>query len=142
MSVNHSARSRGHNRDIFSIFFNMKVCYVFLLESPHRSDSNEYKQYTIFNLKKKKITLNYPKSAAVGFFLGTQEQVQNSRGKPAISVRATEVLLYMYILFCLQRTRCCLVLIFFAEKCVEIIKVPHISYAKNGSVFHSVQLKL
>ena len=28
-------------------------------------------QYTIFSIKKKKkITLNYPKSAAVGFFLG------------------------------------------------------------------------
>ena len=28
--------------------------------------SNEYTQYTIFNIKKK-ITLNYPKSAATGF---------------------------------------------------------------------------
>ena len=52
--------------DIFSIFFNMKVCCVFSLESPHRGDSNECTQYTIFNIKKK-ITLNYPKSAAVGF---------------------------------------------------------------------------
>ena len=32
----------------------------------HRSDSNEHKQYTIVNIKKK-ITLNYPKSAAMGF---------------------------------------------------------------------------
>ena len=39
---------------------------MFSLESPHRGDSNEYKQYTIFNIKK--ITLNYLKSAAVGFF--------------------------------------------------------------------------
>ena len=52
--------------DIFSIFFNVKVCCVFSLESPHRGDSNEYTQYTIFNIKKK-ITLNYPKSAAMGF---------------------------------------------------------------------------
>ena len=37
------------------------------LESPHRGDSNEYTQYTIFNMKKKN-TLNYPKSAAMGFF--------------------------------------------------------------------------
>ena len=29
-------------------------------------DSNEYTQYTIFNMKKK-ITLIYPKSAAMGF---------------------------------------------------------------------------
>ena len=33
--------------------------------------------------------------AAKGFFLGTQERVQNSRGKRAISVGATEVLLYL-----------------------------------------------
>ena len=36
--------------DIFSIFFNMKVFCVFSLESPHRGDSNEYTQYTIFNV--------------------------------------------------------------------------------------------
>ena len=40
---------------------------MFLLESPHRGDSNEYTKYTIFNIKKK-ITQNYPKSAAMGFF--------------------------------------------------------------------------
>ena len=34
----------------------------------------------------------------MSFFLGTQEQVRNSRGKRAISVRATEVLLYMLYL--------------------------------------------
>ena len=51
---------------IFFIFFNIKVCCVFSLESPHRGDSNEYRQYTISNIKKK-ITLNYPKSAAMGF---------------------------------------------------------------------------
>ena len=33
--------------DIFSIFFNMKVCFVFSVESPHRGNSNEYTQYTI-----------------------------------------------------------------------------------------------
>ena len=42
---------------------------------------------------KKTITLNYLKSAAEGFFLGTQDR--NSRGKRAISVLATEVLLYV-----------------------------------------------
>ena len=45
----------------------MKICCVFTLESPHRGDFNEYTQYTIFNMNKKN-TLNYPKSAAVGFF--------------------------------------------------------------------------
>ena len=39
---------------------------MFSLESPHRGDSNEYTQYTIFNTKKKN-TLNYPKSEAMGF---------------------------------------------------------------------------
>ena len=39
---------------------------MFSLESPHRCDSNEYTQYTIFNIKKK-ITLNYAKSATIGF---------------------------------------------------------------------------
>ena len=58
---------RGHNRDIFSIFFDVKVCCVFSLESPHRGDSNENTSNTIFNIKKK-ITLNYTKSAAMGFF--------------------------------------------------------------------------
>ena len=52
--------------DIISIFFNMKVCCVFSLESPNRGDSNEYTQYTIFNVKKK-IILNYLKSAAMAF---------------------------------------------------------------------------
>ena len=40
---------------------------MFSLESPHRGDSNKYTQYTIFNVKQK-ITLTYPKSAAMGFF--------------------------------------------------------------------------
>ena len=52
--------------DIFSMFFNMKVCCVFSLESPHRGDSNEYTQFIIFNIKKK-IALNFPKSAAMVF---------------------------------------------------------------------------
>ena len=65
------------------IFYNMKVCCVFSLESPHRGDSYEYTQYTIFNMNKKN-TLNYPKSAAMGFYQGTQEWVRNSRGKQAI----------------------------------------------------------
>ena len=52
--------------------FNMKVYCVFSSESPHRGDSNEYTQYPIFNLNEKN-TLNYPKSAAMGFIQGTQE---------------------------------------------------------------------
>ena len=40
---------------------------MFSLGSPHRGDSYEYTQYTIF-IVKKKITLDYPKSAPMGFF--------------------------------------------------------------------------
>ena len=40
---------------------------MFSLESPHRDDFNEYTQYTIFNIKKK-ITINYSASAAMGYF--------------------------------------------------------------------------
>ena len=68
---------------------------MFSLESPHRDT-----QYTIFNIhvyKEKKIALNYPKSAAMGFFQqGLKERVRNNHGKRAISVRATEVLLYYF----------------------------------------------
>ena len=46
---------------------------------------------------KKKIILNYAKSATIGFVQGTQELVRNSRGKRAISVRAIEVLLYIIV---------------------------------------------
>ena len=38
---------------------------LFSIESPHRGDSNEYIEYTIFIMKKKN-TLKYPKSAAMG----------------------------------------------------------------------------
>ena len=61
-----------HNRDIFSISFNVRVCCVFSLESPHRGDSDKYTQYTFFKIKIK-ITINHLKSEAMGFFQGTQE---------------------------------------------------------------------
>ena len=66
-----------------------------LIRIASSGDSNEYTQRTIFNILKK-ITLNYPKSAAMGFFPGTQERFRNSHGKRAISVRAIEVLLYLF----------------------------------------------
>ena len=52
---------------ILSIFLNMKVFCMFSIELPHGGDSIEYKQYTIFNIKRK-IDLNHLKSAAMGFF--------------------------------------------------------------------------
>ena len=65
---------------------------MFSLDSPNRGDFNEHTQYTIYIIKNK-ITVDYPKSADMGFSLGTQEGVRNSRGKRAISVRANEALL-------------------------------------------------
>ena len=73
----------------------MEACCLFSLESPHLGDSNEYTQYTIFNIIMK-FKRNYPKYnnvSAKGFLLGSQEWVRNSSGYRAISVRATEVLL-------------------------------------------------
>ena len=92
MRVDYSARSGGLIGIFFFIFFKMKVYCVFSLESPHRGDSNEYTQYTIFNMNKKD-TINYPKSAAKGFFSkGLKNEFEH--GKRAISVQAIEVLLY------------------------------------------------
>ena len=72
---------------------------MFLLESPHRGDSNEYTQDTIFNINKE----NHPKLSQVCSYgilcQGTQERVRNSRRKRAIGVRATEVLLYIVPIF-------------------------------------------
>ena len=67
MSFYHSGRPGDIIRIFFSMFFNMKVCCVFSLESPHRGDSNEHTQYTTFNTKKK-TTLSYPNSTAMGLF--------------------------------------------------------------------------
>ena len=68
----------------------MKVCCVFLLESPHGDDSNEHTRDTIINIKKKitQIIPNTIISAAMRFFV-----VRNSHGIRNISARATEVLL-------------------------------------------------
>ena len=67
MRVDNSARSGGIIR-ISLIFYNKKVCCMFSLESPQRGDSNDYTQYTVFYIKKRKITLNHAKCATKGFF--------------------------------------------------------------------------
>ena len=59
MRVDYSSRLGGLIGISFFIFFHMKVCCVFSLESPHRGDSSEYIQDTIFSMNKKN-TLNYP----------------------------------------------------------------------------------
>ena len=50
MSVTHSPDQEAYWGYIFN-FFNMNVCCVFSLESPHRGDSNEYTIY-LLNVKK------------------------------------------------------------------------------------------
>ena len=50
---------------------------MFTLESSHRDNSNEYTQYTIFNMNKKG-TLNYPLSAAMGFSEGLKSEFETS----------------------------------------------------------------
>ena len=72
---------------------------MYSLESPHRGDSNEYTQHTIINIKRK--SPEYPKynnvcRYSIFLLLETQERVRNNRGKRAINVRASEVLLYIY----------------------------------------------
>ena len=99
MNVNLRAMSESIIGIFFSIFLNMKVWYVFSLESPHRDDSNEYTQYIIFNIYIKENQLKLSQNLQLfGFLQGTQRRVQNSRGKRAISVRATESLLYVHLL--------------------------------------------
>ena len=53
------------------------------------------------NNKKNKITLNNSKSAAMGFFPRDSRRSLKQPVKRAISVRATEALLYMYTFACL-----------------------------------------
>ena len=54
----------------------MKVCCVFSLESPHRGDSNEYKQHTSINIIKK-ITLNYSKYNNVSSYKNLSWELKN-----------------------------------------------------------------
>ena len=60
--------------DIFLIFFNMKVYCVFSVESPHRGDSNENTQHTIFNRKSKPPQI-IPNLQLWNFFQRTQKRV-------------------------------------------------------------------
>ena len=87
-----------HNNDISLSFSNMKVCCVYLLESPHGGDSNEHTQHNLAMLTRKLLEI-IPNSKSLQLWdfilLGTQERVQNSCDKRAIGVHPTEVLLYL-----------------------------------------------
>ena len=96
--LDESIQHLCHFKDVGSIFFFFFFFFkrkILLANSvdpdqlPHQwGDSDEHTQYTIFNTKEKQkntSTLNYPKSAAMGFFQRTQERVRNSHSKRAIS---------------------------------------------------------
>ena len=72
---------------------------MFSLESPHRGDSNVYTKHTSFNIKKK-ITLNYPRSAAMGFFHGTKEEFET----PIINEPSVFEPLKFYCIYDVQHT--------------------------------------
>ena len=80
MSVNHSVRSGSIIGIYITDFLYYEGMFVFSLASPHRGDSNECTQYTIFNIKKE-ITLNFPKYAAMDFFQGIQVRVRTEPGR-------------------------------------------------------------
>ena len=75
---------------------------MFSLESPNRGDSNKNTQYTIFNMNKKN-TLNYPKSAAMGFFsYGLKNEFETAVvNEPSVF----EPLKFYCIMSCFVRTR-------------------------------------
>ena len=83
MRVDNSARSGGIIR-IFLIFYNMKIYCVFTLESPHRGDSNEYTQYTIFQYEKEK----HPKLSQIcsygNFSEGLKNEFERAVVKPSV----------------------------------------------------------
>ena len=78
MGVNRKARSG----DIIGISFqfsliNMKLYFVFSLESSQRGNSNEYTQYTIFNIKKK-ITLSISNLQLCFFSKGLKNEFETA----------------------------------------------------------------
>ena len=54
---------------------------MYSLEWPHQGDSNEFTQHTILNFLKKKIILNYPKSAARNFSKGLKNEFETVKMK-------------------------------------------------------------
>ena len=66
---------------------------MFTLESPHRGDSKEYTQYTNSQYEKEN-PLNYPKSAAMGFFSKGPKNKFETAVVIKRSVFETEGLLY------------------------------------------------
>ena len=73
MSINHSARSGGIIG--ISLRFSVTGRYICVLDEAILKSTHNIP----FSIKKKrKIDLNYLKSAAIGFFLGSKARVRNS----------------------------------------------------------------
>ena len=64
---------------------------MFSLESPHGGDSNEYTQYSIFNIKRKSPYI-IPDLQLRDFFQWTRERIRKSRGKRAINARTMKTI--------------------------------------------------
>ena len=62
---------------------------MFLLESPHRGDSNKDTQYTIFHIKKENQS-KLPKCAAMIFFQGLKNKFEKAVVNEPSMFRATE----------------------------------------------------
>ena len=99
LRVYYRARSGGINRDIFSIFFDMKVYCVYSLESPQRGDSNKYTQYTISQYKKE----SHPKLSQICNY-GICSKGPKNEFEPAV-VNEPSVFepLKFYCILCLYR---------------------------------------
>ena len=69
---------------------------MFSFESPHRGNSNEYTQFTIFNIKKE----NHPKSSQICIY-GIFSKVLKDQFQVALAiiVRSTEDLLYVSLIY-------------------------------------------
>ena len=76
---------------------------MYSFELPHQGNSNEYTQYTIFNIQKKEIMQNYPKCAAMGFF---SKGLKNEFEIAAVNEPSVfEPLKVYYSYFLFQQTR-------------------------------------
>ena len=84
---NHSARSGG--KIWISFQFSLTWRYIACSYENRLIEAILMSIHTIYHFQYEKSTLNYHRSAAMGFFQRIQEWVRNSHGKRAISVRSS-----------------------------------------------------
>ena len=86
---------------VFSIFYNIMICWLYLLESSRWGDSNEHTQHTFSSQYKKrnlKIFLNICFLELSKEFPSVSKTSSISRGKRVIGVRVIEVLLHVVVI--------------------------------------------